>query len=55
MTPFSGAASDRLNDATLEDRAERWRPWRAYGALHLRMAGLTAADLVENDDAKRAA
>ncbi|WP_426036307.1 bifunctional transcriptional activator/DNA repair enzyme AdaA [Brevundimonas sp. DC300-4] len=44
------APSDRLNEATLADRAERWRPWRAYGALHLRMAGLTATDLMENDD-----
>ncbi len=49
------APSDRLNDVTLADRAERWRPWRAYGALHLRMAGLTAADLMENDSEKRAA
>lgn len=47
--------SDRLNDATLATRAERWRPWRAYGALHLAMAGLTAADLMERDDEKRAA
>jgi len=30
------APSDRLNDATLESRAERWRPWRAYGALYLK-------------------
>jgi AraC family transcriptional regulator, regulatory protein of adaptative response / DNA-3-methyladenine glycosylase II len=44
------APSDRLNDATLTTRAEQWRPWRAYGALHLRMAGLTAADLMEKDD-----
>lgn len=44
------APSDRLKDATLADRAERWRPWRAYGALHLRIAGLTAADLKEDDD-----
>ena len=49
------APSDRLDDTTLASRAERWRPWRAYGALHLRMAGLTAADLMENDDEKRAA
>ncbi len=51
----AGAPSDRLNDAALADRAEQWRPWRAYGALHLSMAGLTAADLMEKDDAKRAA
>ena len=44
------APSDRLKDAALADRAERWRPWRAYGALHLRMAGLTADDLMERDD-----
>ncbi|MFC5344163.1 bifunctional transcriptional activator/DNA repair enzyme AdaA [Brevundimonas staleyi] len=55
MDAGEDAPSDRLNDATLESRAERWRPWRAYGALHLRMAGLTAADLMENDDEKRAA
>ena len=49
------APSDRLNDATLAGRAEAWRPWRAYGALHLRTAGLTAADLTERDDDRRAA
>ena len=32
--------SDRLDDVSLSARAERWRPWRAYGAMHLRMAGL---------------
>lgn len=35
-------------------RMEDWRPWRAYGALHLRMAGRTARDL-ERDDDQRAA
>ena len=49
------APSDRLKDATLERRAEQWRPWRAYGALHLRTAGLTAADVTERDDDKQAA
>lgn len=49
------APSDRLSDPTLAIRAERWRPWRAYGTLHLRLAGLTAADLEEMDDDKRAA
>ncbi len=49
--------SDRLDDAyeALALRAERWRPWRAYGALHLRMAGIAAADLMESDDDRRAA
>lgn len=49
------APSDRLNDATLGGRAERWRPWRAYGALHLAIAGVRGADLMERDDEKRAA
>ncbi|RZJ17760.1 MAG: DNA-3-methyladenine glycosylase 2 family protein [Brevundimonas sp.] len=42
--------SDRLNDARLAARAERWRPWRAYGALHLAVAGLT----METDDEQAA-
>ncbi|HRJ65038.1 MAG TPA: AraC family transcriptional regulator, partial [Brevundimonas sp.] len=51
------APSDRLDDETLADRAEAWRPWRAYGALHLALAGISGADLkrMESDDAKRAA
>ena len=36
-------------------RAEVWRPWRAYGALHLAMAGITGAELMETTDAKHAA
>ncbi|KQY84777.1 bifunctional transcriptional activator/DNA repair enzyme AdaA [Brevundimonas sp. Root1423] len=49
------APSDRLNDETLTARAEAWRPWRAYGALYLAMAGISGADLMEKNDAKRAA
>ena len=51
------APSDRLPEdfeARAIARAERWRPWRAYGALHLRTAGVSARDL-ESDDEKRAA
>lgn len=47
--------SDRLTDPILQPRAEAWRPWRAYGALYLALAGLTAADLKEDDDVKDAA
>lgn len=47
--------NDRLEDERLTAHAERWRPWRAYGALHLAMAGISGADVTENDDAKRAA
>lgn len=59
------APSDRLHDETLAARAESWRPWRAYGALHLALAGITGADprvkpedddkMMERDDAKHAA
>ncbi|ADL00274.1 bifunctional transcriptional activator/DNA repair enzyme AdaA [Brevundimonas subvibrioides] len=49
------APSDRLGDEGLAARAEAWRPWRAYGALYLGLAGITGADLMERDDEKRAA
>ncbi len=48
-------ASDRLEDEGLARRAETWRPWRAYGALHLREAGIDGAAIMENDDEKDAA
>lgn len=48
-------ASDRLEDHRLAARAERWRPWRAYGALHLREAGVDCAAIMESDDEKDAA
>jgi AraC family transcriptional regulator of adaptative response / DNA-3-methyladenine glycosylase II len=54
----SEAPNDRLPedfDARLTGRADLWRPWRAYGALHLRMAGIGAAELMERDDGKQAA
>ena len=43
--------NDRLNNETLAGRAEAWRPWRAYGALYLAMAGI----LMESEDARSAA
>ncbi|WP_332677877.1 bifunctional transcriptional activator/DNA repair enzyme AdaA [Brevundimonas sp.] len=53
------APSDRLPDSWTDEaltaRAEAWRPWRAYGALYLAMAGISGAELMERDDAKRAA
>ncbi len=51
------APSDRLPEdfeARATARVELWRPWRAYGALHLRTAGLSVRDL-ENHDEQRAA
>jgi AraC family transcriptional regulator of adaptative response / DNA-3-methyladenine glycosylase II len=49
------APNDRLDDETLAARAEAWRPWRAYGALYLAMAGITGAQLMESSDARCAA
>ncbi|MFY0399430.1 MULTISPECIES: bifunctional transcriptional activator/DNA repair enzyme AdaA [Brevundimonas] len=48
-------ASDRLEDDRLAGRAERWRPWRAYGVLQLREAGIDGMTIMENDDEKDAA
>jgi AraC family transcriptional regulator of adaptative response / DNA-3-methyladenine glycosylase II len=36
-------------------RAEAWRPWRAYAALHLWAAGVTRPAGVEKADAREAA
>jgi AraC family transcriptional regulator of adaptative response / DNA-3-methyladenine glycosylase II len=47
--------NDRLNEETLAARAEAWRPWRAYGALYLAMAGISGAQLMEGDNARCAA
>jgi AraC family transcriptional regulator of adaptative response / DNA-3-methyladenine glycosylase II len=33
----------RPSPAELLSRAERWRPWRAYAALHLWAAGIVAS------------
>jgi AraC family transcriptional regulator of adaptative response / DNA-3-methyladenine glycosylase II len=53
-------ASDRLEDDGLAapaflGRVERWRPWRAYGLLHLREAGIDAMTIMESMDDKDAA
>jgi AraC family transcriptional regulator of adaptative response / DNA-3-methyladenine glycosylase II len=47
--------NDRFEDETLAARAEHWRPWRAYGALHLALAGITGVQLMEKSDEKHAA
>ncbi|RZJ28369.1 MAG: helix-turn-helix domain-containing protein, partial [Brevundimonas sp.] len=47
--------NDRLDDDRLTARAEGWRPWRAYGALHLAVAGIVAADVMERENDKDAA
>jgi AraC family transcriptional regulator of adaptative response / DNA-3-methyladenine glycosylase II len=47
------APSDRLDDQTLNARAERWRPWRAYGALHLSINGLLPIRRLANGEVAR--
>ena len=55
------APSDRLDeafDALRLGRMAAWRPWRAYGLLHLRATGKSLKDLqhdLEQDDEKHAA
>ncbi len=55
MDEAADMASDRLEDEGLARRAEHWRPWRAYGALHLWEAGIDGAALMEMNDEKDAA
>ena len=48
--------NDRLPetfDARLIARAETWRPWRAYGPLHLLTAGGSGAKLMEVHDGRQ--
>lgn len=59
---WTDAAADMAKDRPPDDwtpalaaRAEGWRPWRAYGALHLRQAGIDGATITESDDEKDAA
>ena len=43
--------SDRLDDVDerITARTEGWRPWRAYGAAHLKAGGLGVAALIEQE------
>lgn len=50
--PWSDDASDSLSDrlpdgfdAQMVNRMDQWRPWRAYGLMHLKRAGLAISDL----------
>ncbi len=53
MRALEDAAGQRPTPAQLLARAEAWRPWRAYAALHLWTAD--AASIQEKADAKAAA
>jgi len=41
LRAMTNADGRRPSPAELLSRAERWRPWRAYAALHLWAAGAT--------------
>jgi AraC family transcriptional regulator of adaptative response / DNA-3-methyladenine glycosylase II len=45
----------RPSPAELLSRAERWRPWRAYAALHLWAAGVPHPAPPEKIDEREAA
>ena len=45
----------RPSPAELLTRSERWRPWRAYAALHLWAAGVKAAVVSGKIDEREAA
>jgi AraC family transcriptional regulator of adaptative response / DNA-3-methyladenine glycosylase II len=41
-------AVDADSPAELQARAERWRPWRAYAALHLRLGSVASARVTDS-------
>ena len=48
-------ADGRPSPTELLSRAERWRPWRAYAALHLWAAGIAPAVAAGKPDEREAA
>jgi AraC family transcriptional regulator of adaptative response / DNA-3-methyladenine glycosylase II len=55
MRALAGPDGRRPTPAELSAQAERWRPWRAYAALHLWASEAHAAPTLEKADARRAA
>jgi len=55
MRALTDASGRRPGPAELAARAEAWRPWRAYAALHLWASGAPAQDLKEMTDDRDAA
>jgi AraC family transcriptional regulator of adaptative response / DNA-3-methyladenine glycosylase II len=54
IDPGDDAPSDRLADPGLAAQAERWPPWRAYGALYLQINGLLPVREANGEVARRA-
>jgi AraC family transcriptional regulator of adaptative response / DNA-3-methyladenine glycosylase II len=55
MRAMASADGRRPSPKELKSRAERWRPWRAYAALHLWAAGATHAAPSRRIDEREAA
>jgi AraC family transcriptional regulator of adaptative response / DNA-3-methyladenine glycosylase II len=55
LRAMADTAGGRPSPAELLARAEAWRPWRAYAALHLWAAGVTRADAMDKSDERKAA
>jgi AraC family transcriptional regulator of adaptative response / DNA-3-methyladenine glycosylase II len=55
LRAMATSGGSRPSPAELLSRAERWRPWRAYAALHLWAAGVTQSALSEKSDEREAA
>jgi len=54
LRAMADAQGQRPTPAQLLARAERWRPWRAYAALHLWAVGSTKTDVEHSDDRQAA-
>jgi AraC family transcriptional regulator of adaptative response / DNA-3-methyladenine glycosylase II len=55
LRAMADAGGRRPSPEELLARAERWRPWRAYAALHLWAAGAAISEQIRKPDAHEAA
>jgi AraC family transcriptional regulator of adaptative response / DNA-3-methyladenine glycosylase II len=56
LRAMADAGGQRPSPEELLTRAERWRPWRAYAALHLWAAGAATSEQIhDKTDAREAA
>jgi AraC family transcriptional regulator of adaptative response / DNA-3-methyladenine glycosylase II len=55
MRAMTTADGRRPSPSDLLSRAERWRPWRAYAALHLWAAGMAPPTSSVKTDERQAA
>ena len=55
LRAMADAAGRRPSPAELLARAEAWRPWRAYAASHLWVAGIARTAMMDKNDGREAA